>query len=231
MPFLTVAARAPDAPGATLANPAVAGNVDNGTHSYKVTFVDPRGETEAGTASVVVTVADRLVNGQVQLTQIPTGDALVTSRRIYRTVAGNAAPWRLLATLADNTTTTYTDNIADASLGANAPSTNGTALTVDVASEDASKDELEIGDAARALDGSYRSTVTARKREWKCTTPAMLRADADTLESRLKGAGPMPCAGDLLGATVNCFPELTGWTAVAIGGGHRVKVGFTLHEA
>lgn len=231
MPFLTVSLRAPDACTAALASPAAPGNVDNGTHSYKVTFVNAQGETDGGTLSNPVTVADKTANGQVQLTQIPLGDGTVTSRKIYRTVAGNAAPWKLVATLADNTTKIYTDNTADASLGASEPATNGTALTIDVATDEASKDEVEIGDATRAIDGSYCSTVTARKRDWSITTPAMLRADADTLEARLKGAGPMPCAGDLLGGTVSCFPELTRWDAVAVSGGHRVKVGVTLHEA
>ncbi len=73
-----------------------------------------------------VTVADKSVNGKVELTAIPLGGALVTSRKLYRTTAGGST-YLLLATLADNTTTTYTDNIADASLGAAAPSTNTTA--------------------------------------------------------------------------------------------------------
>jgi hypothetical protein len=59
---------------------------------------------------------------QVALSGIPVGAASVTARKIYRTVAGGAAPYKLLATLADNVTTTYLDALADASLGANAPS-------------------------------------------------------------------------------------------------------------
>src|SRR5262249_42315303 len=41
----------------------------------------------------------------------------VTQRKIYRTKVGGSS-YFLLTTLADNTSTTYTDNIADASLGA-----------------------------------------------------------------------------------------------------------------
>jgi uncharacterized phiE125 gp8 family phage protein len=108
-----------------LASPAVAGNVDNGAHRYLATFVTADGETEAGTVSAAVTVADKTVNGKVALTAIPLGGALVTSRKLYRTAAGGST-YLLLATIADNTTTTYTDNIADSSLGAEAPSTNGT---------------------------------------------------------------------------------------------------------
>lgn len=115
---------APTAPTAALAG-AGAGNVDNGVHRYLVTFVTAAGETEAGTPSSAVTVADKTVNGKVSLSAIPTGGANVTSRKIYRTAAGGAT-YLLLTTLADNTTTTYTDNTADSGLGAGAPSTNTT---------------------------------------------------------------------------------------------------------
>jgi hypothetical protein len=233
MPFIVIAAKAPDASAAALAS-AGAGNVDNGTHSYKVTFVTALGETEAGTVSNIVTVADKTVNGKVALTSIPTGDGTVTQRKIYRTVAGDAAPWKLLTTLADNTTTTYTDNTADASLGANAPSTNGTGLTVEVARDEAERDTEEIGDRARAIDGTYRATRAAFKHAWPVRTPILLRADADTLDARLKGACPMSVTGDLVsasGATVQCYPEITEWHVLAAAASHRVRVGFTLHEA
>jgi len=117
------------APGAltpALASPAAAGNVDDGAHRYLATFVTADGETEAGVVSSAVTVADKTTNGQVELTAIPLGGSLVTSRKIYRTVAGGSA-YLLLTTIADNTTTTYTDNVADSSLGAGAPTTNTTA--------------------------------------------------------------------------------------------------------
>jgi len=108
-----------------LASPAIAGNVDNGAHRYLATFVTADGETQAGTVSVAVTVADKTVNGKIELTAIPLGGALVTSRKLYRTAA-NGTTYLLLATIANNTATTYTDNIADTSLGAGAPSTNTT---------------------------------------------------------------------------------------------------------
>jgi hypothetical protein len=57
---------------------------------------------------------------QVAVSGIPTGIAAVTGRKMYRTAAG-AAQLQLLATLADNTTTTYTDAAADSALGANLP--------------------------------------------------------------------------------------------------------------
>lgn len=107
---------------------AGAGNVDDGTHSYKITFLNIHGETEGGASSNVVTVADKATDGKISLTAIPTGPTGITSRKIYRTVAGDTGNHKLVATLSDNTTTTYTDNTADAGLGADVPTTNTAAL-------------------------------------------------------------------------------------------------------
>lgn len=121
----TNAEPAPIAPTAALASPAVPGNVDNGAHRYLATFVTAAGETEAGTVSAPVTVADKTVNGQVQLSGIPLGGSAVTARKVYRTQAGGST-FLLAATIADNTTTTHTDNVADAGLGMGAPAVNTT---------------------------------------------------------------------------------------------------------
>jgi len=115
---------APYAPIAILASIPAAGNVDNGAHRYLATYVTAAGETQAGVASAAVTVTDKTVNGQVVMT-VPVGGALVTSRKLYRTLAGGST-YYFLATIANNTATTYTDNIADSSLGAGAPTTNTT---------------------------------------------------------------------------------------------------------
>lgn len=116
----------PAAPTVALVSPAAPGNVDNGDHRYRVTFVTADGETDGGVISGIVTVADKAVNGKVLVSAIPLGGSAVTARKLYRTTAGGTA-YFLLATVADNTTTTYTDNIADASLGAGAPAVNTTA--------------------------------------------------------------------------------------------------------
>lgn len=115
---------APDAPTVALAG-AGAGNVDNGAHRYLVVFGTADGKTQGGTVSAAVTVADKTVNGKVALSAIPLGGSMVTYREIYRTAAGGST-YLLLATIADNTTTTYTDNIADSALGAGAPTANTT---------------------------------------------------------------------------------------------------------
>jgi hypothetical protein len=104
---------APAAP--TVAINAVAGNL-TGAYYYSISFVTASGETETGALSASVSPSAQ----QINLSAIPTSpDARVTSRNIYRTTSGGSYfLMQLLATIANNTTTTYTDNLADASLGA-----------------------------------------------------------------------------------------------------------------
>lgn len=116
------------APGVvTAGTPSAGGSCTAGTHSYKVTFtsVGP-GETTGSSTSNVITCVN--TTGQtVGISGIPLGPKGTVSRKLYRTVAGNAGNYKLLATIADNTTTVYSDTIADGSLGADAPSSNTTA--------------------------------------------------------------------------------------------------------
>jgi len=107
---------------ATLLNEA--GNL-NGTYSYYVTFYTSDGETEASSISNEVI----LVNQKMTLSSIQTStDPLVVGRKIYRNVSGvsDMVLKKLVATIADNTTTTYIDNIADGSLGVNVPQMGNT---------------------------------------------------------------------------------------------------------
>lgn len=111
-----------DAPGAVTLGSSGVGLT--GTYRYGVTFVTAQGETELGTTAVIT-----VVNKQVDLTAIPLGAAVsvqgvnvavVTARNIYRTTNGGSS-YKLVATLADNVTTVYSDIIADAALGVVAP--------------------------------------------------------------------------------------------------------------
>lgn len=112
----------PDAPTVALAG-AGAGNVDNGPHRHRLTFVTADGETDGGAISAAITVADKTVNGKISVSNIPLGGSQVTARKLYRTTAAGVN-YFLVATIADNTTTAYTDNTADASLGAGIPLVN-----------------------------------------------------------------------------------------------------------
>jgi hypothetical protein len=85
-------------------------------------------ETTGGTTSNQITAI--VTTGQtVPLSAIPLGPARTTGRKLYRTVAGDTGSYLLLTTLNDNTTTVFSDTIADASLGAATPSINDTGIT------------------------------------------------------------------------------------------------------
>ena len=97
-----------------------AAGVLTGTYQYAVTFVTAIGETSVIVGNIASTSISPSAQ-QVSLTNIPvSADATVTSRKIYRTPAGgDFSSLKLLTTIANNTATTYTDNTADGSLGAN----------------------------------------------------------------------------------------------------------------
>jgi hypothetical protein len=110
----------------TVAVNATAGNL-NGTYYYTTTFVTASGETDYGTVSASVSP----VNQEVNLTNIPTGPAgLVVARKIYRTTGSGSVwgPFYYVTTINDNSTTSYTDDTGDGSLGSSvAPVDNNTA--------------------------------------------------------------------------------------------------------
>jgi len=164
---------APTAPSAALAG-AGAGSVTNGDHKYRVTYVTATGETELGTASGTVTVADNTTDGKINVT-IPTSSQLgVTARKLYRTKAGDATTMYLLATINDNTTTSYLDNTADASLGASGTyrgnTTNriyrGTGISGIIGTGDTA---LGFG-ALMSLTSGYQNTALGANALSQCTT-------------------------------------------------------------
>jgi hypothetical protein len=88
----------------------------------------------------------------VPLSAIPLGGPTVTGRRIYRTAAGGAQ-LKLVTTLADNVTTTFSDTVTDAALGANAPTSN-TALATQV-----TLTNIPVGGATVTGRKMYRTVV------------------------------------------------------------------------
>jgi hypothetical protein len=103
-------------------------------------------------ASLGVNAPTSATNGQVPLTNIPIGGALVTARKIYRRFNG-AGTFKLVTTISDNSTTTYTDTTSNASLGADAPSSNtATANQVSLTG-------IPIGGAAVAARKLYRTVA------------------------------------------------------------------------
>jgi len=128
--------------GAGIANPSTAptemgagaGNVPVGFHDVAYTFVVGSGETLPSPRDTCYASPNPSSFGY----SIPTGPAGTTARRVYATVAGGTnptgGPLKLVATIADNATTAFTYNVADAALGAAAPSSNTTgARTIPIA--------------------------------------------------------------------------------------------------
>lgn len=94
----------------------------NGYYAWKVTYVNSQlVESDVSPVSDYKTITA----GQATIT-IPVAPQSwgVASRRVYRTVTSGTTFLRV-ATVSDNSTTSYTDNIADASLGTIAPSDQG----------------------------------------------------------------------------------------------------------
>lgn len=113
----------------------IPGNVTAGTHHYSYSFVTPLGETEVMSSMPVGPYTFDASHGQAVLTVPVSTDYRVTGRKIYRSYA-NAYGYTIhhLATINNNTTTTYTDNLADAALtGAQAyyrPNTTSEYVTI-----------------------------------------------------------------------------------------------------
>jgi hypothetical protein len=134
-----------------------------GVYSWKITFVTASGETEAGVASSNLTLANQKAN----LSAIPVSPCRsVTSRKIYRTAAGGAT-YKLVTTLSDNTTTTYTDNTADGSLGAEAPGVAAAVTGLEQFPEDVQ--ERLFAKGLRTLMGTQQGDLRANKweEEWR----------------------------------------------------------------
>lgn len=110
----------------TVAVNAVAGNL-TGPYRYRVTCYNSVGETEYAVQAVTATVSPS--SQKVDISGIPTCQGAI-GRRLYRALPAATvdSPYlsKLVVQIADNTTTVYTDNIADGSLGVFAPGYNTT---------------------------------------------------------------------------------------------------------
>ena len=95
------------------------------TYRWCVSYVTAAGESAAGPLSAPASFDAFDGSVAVALTDLPvSADSAVTSRRLYRTRDGGGTAY-LVATIGDNTSTTYSDTALDSALGAAAP-TSGT---------------------------------------------------------------------------------------------------------
>ena len=131
------------------------GSVDVGAHYYKVSYVINSNETILNeTASRCYDFWHQTVN----LTAIPTYSGPfaggTVTRKIYRTKLSDNSTYYLLATIANNTTTTYDDTTADASLGAThaGPSYS---IMLGTGAKAMSYNQLVVGDSSFKIYESY----------------------------------------------------------------------------
>lgn len=88
-----------------------------GAYRYYVTFLSTNGESGVSPVGTITTTTG---NQKVNLSAIPTGPTGTTGRNIYRSDVASGPPYYFLATLADNTTTTYSDTTSDSTLNTHA---------------------------------------------------------------------------------------------------------------
>jgi len=142
------------AAGAATVAAGAAGNL-TGDYYYKIIFVNTNGETQAGTASALVQPSSQ----QIDLSAIPIGGAGCTARKIYRTAAGGST-YKYVATISDNTTTVYTDDLIDGSLGANAGGFNTTGAQHGTSDPTHNAGRILTGTGPRTT--AWTSTMTGR---------------------------------------------------------------------
>lgn len=107
-------------PTATSTVASQATGVLTGDFVYKVTNVNSNlVESDVGPATATFTAASATLRVTLPTFAVSYG---VNSRRLYRLDSGT---YKRVATISDNTTTTYDDNVATAALGTAAPTDNG----------------------------------------------------------------------------------------------------------
>lgn len=153
----------PSASRATGLTPAPTGSTDlnppqsggsipiHNAYEYATTFVTSIGETTISPTSLNSRNVTTLGVQTIEVTQLPLGDANVTARNLYRRRSGT--DFLKIATIANNTQTTYTDSASDASLGGSPPASS-TAYLQRIALS-----SIPIGDARVTSRKVYRTAA------------------------------------------------------------------------
>lgn len=88
----------------------------------------------------------------------------------------------------------------------------------------------EAQDRFRTLDNTMMVTVLGdSKNAWAIEVASVTRAQVDAIKAALNGTWPLSCSGDILGATVDCVPEVHGFEAIAGSSPLLFSGSFTLH--
>jgi uncharacterized phiE125 gp8 family phage protein len=138
---------------------AGAGLLENGAHRVALSYVTADGETPPGPLSAPITVVDKTVNGKLAVTAIPAGGSAVTTIKFWMPLVGTVTPLFYAGSVA-NGVATATLNLADASLGVQAPAVN-TTQNADLASwRTAARQDLETRLALRMLPQAWDITLS-----------------------------------------------------------------------
>lgn len=138
---------------------AGAGLLENGAHRLALSYVTADGETPPGPLSAPITVVDKTVNGKLAVSAIPAGGTAVVTIKFWMPLVGTVAPLFFAGSVA-NGVTTATINLADASLGVQAPAVN-TTMNADLASwRTAARQDLETRLAVRMLTQAVDITLS-----------------------------------------------------------------------
>ncbi len=103
------------------------GAVDSGSHEWAYSFITSGVESALSDGSVILTTA---AASTILVYQILTGPAGTTARKIYRTSNAQPNTFQLVTTIADNTTTVYSDVTPDSGLGAAFSGTSSNLVTL-----------------------------------------------------------------------------------------------------
>lgn len=149
-------------PNKAVANQVVTGvgNCTTGTHVVAVTLITSGGSTEVSPISNAVTCDGS--HRQINVTVIYIGSIYVTGRDLWMSKANTTTPLYRVSTsptIADNTTTTYTINVADSSLSPI------TATTLNTASD--TRMQLDLAGNALVPIPAGRNSLGSVSLPWK----------------------------------------------------------------
>lgn len=141
-----------------------------GTYVYRVTFYTASGESTSSRDSNAVSPSSNLVG----LTSIPLGGPATVGRRIYRQKNGTG-DYRLVTQIADNTTTSFNDNVSDATVAGNAlMPTADTANSISIPAE-----AQETGNEGNTLARTITDLTNAPTGLVSVTNPAPFTGGSD----------------------------------------------------
>ena len=147
-----------------------AAGAKTGTYIYKVTFYTAQGESISSPDSNAVILSAQNAN----LTNIPLGGPATVGRKIYRQKNGTG-DYKLITTITNNTGTTFTDNVDDATATSN-PSmpTGDTANQISVLAE-----AQETGVEGNVLTGTITALTNAPNGLTDVTNPTPFTGGSD----------------------------------------------------